>query len=243
MRVLLLSDIHANLEAFRSVLDDAGTVDRVWFLGDVVGYGPEPEACVKLLRSLEPEHCLAGNHDWAAVGRMDASEFNPEARKAAMWTASAHSRPSRAWLASLEPRLDLDGGEVTLVHGSPRRPVWEYILDAAVAMEALGDLEAPLGLFGHTHVPVAYEEGVDGALRWPVTYAEPLDLSGGRWLANPGSVGQPRDGDPRAAYALLDPVARAISFHRVAYDIAAVKHKILAAGLPPRLAARLDYGW
>lgn len=243
MTVLILSDIHANLEALEAVLDHVPGYDDVWFLGDIVGYGPDPNACIERVRALEPSQWLAGNHDWAAVGRMETDDFNPEARRAAHWTAEALSEAALALLRGLEPRVEGAAPGVTLVHGSPRRPVWEYVLDASVAMESFEHFETALCLFGHTHVPALYEEGVDGALRHPIAYDRPLDLSAGRWLANPGSVGQPRDGDPRSSYALFDPERKALSVHRVAYDIAAVQEKILKAGLPPRLAARLDHGW
>jgi diadenosine tetraphosphatase ApaH/serine/threonine PP2A family protein phosphatase len=241
--VLVLSDIHANLEALEAVLADAGSWDEVWFLGDAVGYGPDPNACVERLQALSPAYWLAGNHDWAALGRMDLAEFNPDAQAAALWTGRSLSAGVRAQLEAVAPRLDLPDGRYTLVHASPRHPIWEYIVDVATASENFEAFEAPIGLFGHTHVPVIYEQAVDGTLRLPVPLGERLASAGGRWLVNPGSVGQPRDGDPRASYLMLDPASGEVTFHRVAYDIAAVQAKILDAGLPPRLAARLAYGW
>jgi len=243
MIILILSDIHANIEALEAVLMHAGQFDRAWFLGDAVGYGPDPNACVERLSELRPEVWLAGNHDWAALGKLDLEAFNPDARRAAEWTGAQLSAPSRAILDAAEPRVDLPDRDITLVHGSPRRPVLEYVLDRGTAAENFDAFDTALCLFGHTHVPVAYEEAADGAVRVGFTLDQPLALGGGRWLVNPGGVGQPRDGDPRASYAKLDLERRQITFHRVGYAIAIVQRKILAAGLPERLAARLEYGW
>ncbi|HQZ72121.1 MAG TPA: metallophosphoesterase family protein [Anaerolineae bacterium] len=246
MIALVISDVHANLEALDRVLEDAATrgYDEVWFLGDAVGYGPDPNAAVDRMRALSPRIWLAGNHDWAALGRLDLAPFNPEARRATEWT-SAQLRPDvRAFLETAEPRVEaLDEG-LTWVHGSPRHPVWEYILDAGIAAASFEAFATELCFFGHTHVPMVYAEGLDGVERSRPSADQPMVLEAGtRWLINPGSVGQPRDGDPRAAYALVDLAARTTTIHRVAYDIAAVQDKILAADLPPRLAARLSFGW
>ena len=244
MVVLILSDIHANLEALEAVLDHARDgYEDLWFLGDAIGYGPDPEACVQRLRALEPAIWLAGNHDWAALGKLDSTTFNPEARFAAEWTGRQLSESSRAFLEDRLPRLDRPEQDLTLVHGSPRHPIWEYILDAGVAASCFAAFETMACLFGHTHVPVVYEEGVDGAARLRYQPGEWLSLEGSRFLANPGSVGQPRDGDARASYALLDLERWKLRFERVDYDIASVQTKIRAAGLPERLAARLDFGW
>lgn len=244
MQVVVLSDIHANLEALQAVLAHADSWDELWFLGDIVGYGPDPLACIELIRRAEPAHWLAGNHDLAALGELDISQFNPEARRAAEWTAAHLDEAARAVLTRLEPSAERGEFDVALVHGSPRHPVWEYILNAVTAAENFPHVAPSLCLFGHTHVPVAYEEGVDGALRLALNVGSPLVLeSDGRYLVNPGSVGQPRDGDPRASYARLDTVARTVSLHRVPYAIQETQAKILAAGLPERLAARLDFGW
>ncbi len=246
MIVLVLSDIHANLEALEAVLAHAGHFDRLWFLGDAVGYGPDPNAVVERLRALEPEVWLAGNHDWAALGKLDLETFNPEARRAAEWTGDQLSLEARDWLARVEPRVDRVDQDVTLVHASPRQPIWEYILDAGTAEENFGHFATSLCLFGHTHVPVVYASQYDGVVRSAVVVDEALalgDVEDTRWLINPGSVGQPRDGDPRASYLRLDLERRQVTFHRVAYAIAVTQDKIGKAGLPARLAARLDYGW
>jgi predicted phosphodiesterase len=243
MTVLVLSDIHGNLEALDAVLSHARGFDALWFLGDAVGYGPDPNACVERLITLEPAIWLAGNHDWAALDKLDASGFNPDAKRAVDWARDTLDDTVRDRLLQAEPRVDLPKQQLTLVHGSPRHPIWEYILDASTAMENFGHFESRTCFFGHTHVPVVYEEGVDGTLRHLVDSDEPRPLGRTRSLVNPGSVGQPRDGDPRASYAVYDPDARTVTFHRVPYDIASVQEKILAAGLPASLAARLDYGW
>jgi len=244
MQAVILSDIHANLEALEAVLADAGTWDELWFLGDIVGYGPDPVPCIERLRREAPAHWLAGNHDLAALGVLDTSQFNPEARRAAEWTAEHLDDAMRAALRELAAWAELPAYGTVLVHGSPRHPVWEYILNAVTAAENFPHFAADLCLFGHTHVPVAYEEGVDGALRLALQPGSPLRLDpASRYLVNPGSVGQPRDGDPRASYARFDAGAQSISLHRVPYDIRATQAKILAAGLPERLAARLEFGW
>lgn len=243
MRVLVLSDVHANLEALETVLDDAPEWDALWFLGDAVGYGPNPNEVVEQLEHLAPEQWLAGNHDWAAMGKMDTAEFNPDARAAAEWTGRQLSPAVWQRLEQATPRVDLPEQSLTLVHGSPRQPIWEYILDAATATDNFEHFATPQCLFGHTHVPVVYELNVDGALRLPYSLDGPLAPSEARRLVNPGSVGQPRDGDPRASYLLLDLESGTLLFRRVAYDVAAVQEKILDAGLPQRLAARLAYGW
>lgn len=246
MDAIVLSDIHANLEALDAVLADAVRFDALWFLGDAVGYGPDPEACVQRLIDLAPAIWLAGNHDHAALGKIDIDDFNPEARDAVRWTASQLSDAARRRLDACPPRVDLASPDVTFVHASPRSPVREYILNAAVAEAAFESFSGPLCLFGHTHVPAVYDEAVDGAMRLPLGPDVPVALDGGRWLVNPGSVGQPRDGDPRASYlrlTLAPDGRRTAVLRRVAYDIAATQAKILAAGLPPRLAARLEFGW
>ncbi len=244
MKVLVLSDIHANLEALDAVLEDAGACDETWFLGDAVGYGPDPEACVDRLLELAPRHWLAGNHDWAALGRLDVSDFNPDARRAADWTGERLLGARREVLLACEPRADIPTLGITLVHGSPRHPVWEYILNAQVAHESFDAFATAICLFGHTHVPALYEQGLDGTLRLPVAPDEgQCPEEDARWLVNPGGVGQPRDGDPRASYMLLDTATRTFTLRRVTYDIERTQAKILDAGLPPRLAARLTYGW
>jgi predicted phosphodiesterase len=242
VRILVISDIHGSLTALEAVLADARPFDAVWCLGDAVGYGPDPEAVMARLEELAPEVWLAGNHDHAAVGLLDLDAFNADARQAVLWTARQLGEAARNRLFGLEPSAHLPERDVTLVHGSPRHPLWEYITSPGMATHNFAFFGTPLCWFGHTHVPAVYQEELDGAARRRVEPDGPMSPGGARWLANPGSVGQPRDGDPRAAYAVYDPQAVTLRFHRVAYDVAAVQSRMRSAKLPERLAARLDAG-
>jgi predicted phosphodiesterase len=242
VRILVISDIHANLPALEAVLEDGAPFEAVWCLGDAVGYGPDPEAVVVRLADLAPEVWLAGNHDHAAVGLLDLDTFNADARQAVLWTARELGDDARDRLFALEASARLDDRGITLVHGSPRHPLWEYITSPAMATDNFACIGTPLCFFGHTHVPAVYQEEVDGAVRCTIDAERPMSPSGARWLVNPGSVGQPRDGDPRASYVVFDPEAATLAFRRVAYDIAAVQSRMLAAHLPSRLATRLDSG-
>jgi predicted phosphodiesterase len=240
MRVAVLSDIHSNLVALDAVLAHAGTVDAVWHLGDVVGYGPDPDGVVARLIEVGAIG-VRGNHDAAALGGPEIEWFNPEARAAAEWTRDTIDGTTRAWLTALPERHAID--RMTLVHGSPRDPIREYVTDADVARENLAVLATDFGLHGHTHVPVAFCLGADD--RMQIVAPERGDgvaLDGQRALINPGSVGQPRDGDPDASYLVLDPDAATVTWHRVPYDVPTVQAAILAAGLPRRLADRLAFG-
>ncbi len=239
MRIAVLSDIHSNLAALDAVLAAAGPVDGIWQLGDIVGYGPEPDAVVARLREVGAIG-VRGNHDAAACGGSEIDWFNPDAKRAMEWTRAAISADSVAWLQTLPDRLSVSGAD--LVHGSPREPLWEYVTSVPLARANLAVLEHPIGLHGHTHIPVAFieDDGRVGVVR-PLDGSE-LELRGRRALLNPGSVGQPRDGDPRAAYALVDPEAGSISWHRTAYDVGTVQAAMRAAGLPESVAARLSFG-
>lgn len=241
MRYLVISDIHANLAALEAVLADAGGVDQVWCLGDVVGYGPDPNECVELLRKQELI-CLAGNHDWAALDKLDLASFNSDARAAAAWTQSVLSDESRAYLHSL-PSLR-EEGQFTLAHGSPRHPVWEYILDPLVASVNFMHFATQYCLVGHTHTAVTFVQGSDGGsqVRFPL-YDKAFPLASERKIINPGSVGQPRDADPRAAYAIIDSEAMTWEHRRVDYAIEETQGRMREHGLPHRLIARLQYGW
>jgi diadenosine tetraphosphatase ApaH/serine/threonine PP2A family protein phosphatase len=239
MRIAVLSDIHSNIVALDAVLLHAGDVDAIWQLGDVVGYGPEPDAVVQRLSERKATG-VRGNHDAAAVGGPEIDWFNPEARAAAEWTREAMSATSRAWLTDLPERRTVD--DVSLVHGSPRDPLREYVTDHEIAGDNLSLLETQHGLHGHTHVPVAWIATPDRVALVRVEDATTMELGAYRTLLNPGSVGQPRDGDPRAAYLVLDLELGRVSWHRVAYDIEPVQAAIRAAGLPSRLAARLAVG-
>ncbi len=244
MRILIVSDIHANLVALDTVLAAAGSFDRVWCLGDVVGYGPEPNACVDKLRSFD-RVCLAGNHDWAVLDKLDLEEFNPDARSAAIWTRDQLTPGNLEWLRSLPERVPVQAGAFTLVHGSPRYPIWEYVLTPAVARLNFRYFDSPVCLVGHTHVPVLYRyiEEEHQVTAESLPEGSPIMVGSERAMINPGSVGQPRDGDSRAAYALLDLDAMTFTHYRVKYDIKATQAKMEQAGLPQRLITRLSYGW
>jgi diadenosine tetraphosphatase ApaH/serine/threonine PP2A family protein phosphatase len=239
MRIAVLSDIHSNLVALDAVLAHAGTLDGVWHLGDVVGYGPDPDGVVARLASVGAVG-VRGNHDAAALGGPEIEWFNPEARAAVEWTGRAISATTRAWLAALPERQVI--GDITLVHGSPRDPLREYVASVEVAEENLAILDTTLGLHGHTHVPVAFTTDGDRILVDPAGDGHTWSGAGRPALVNPGSVGQPRDGDPRSSYLVLDPDAVTVTWHRVPYDIGAVQDAIRTAGLPGRLADRLAHG-
>jgi predicted phosphodiesterase len=243
MRILIISDIHANLTAFETVLENAkNDWEYVWCLGDVVGYGPDPNECVNLLRSL-PHLCLAGNHDWAALGRLDIRTFNPDARKAVDWTRDTLTPENTMYLEALPTTFVI--GNYTLAHGSPREPVWEYILEPLIAALNFSHFETPYCLVGHTHQPIIYEqvsESGDTEAIMPA-YRQPRLLNGHRQIINPGSVGQPRDANPDAAYAILEMETNYWEHRRVPYDIAAVQKRMRQHDLPERLIARLEHGW
>jgi len=240
MRIAVVSDVHANLPALDAVLAHAGGIDGLWHLGDVVGYGPEPDAVVARLAAAGAVG-VRGNHDAAACGGREIEWFNPDARRAMEWTRGAINPDTVDWLGALPERRE-EGG-CLLVHGSPREPIWEYVTSTTVAAANLAAMPGSIGLHGHTHVPVAFvESGADVLLHRPEAGSS-LALAGRRALLNPGSVGQPRDGDPRASYLVLDPVAGEVTWHRVEYDVGRVQRAILAAGLPAVLAARLSVGF
>jgi diadenosine tetraphosphatase ApaH/serine/threonine PP2A family protein phosphatase len=244
MRYLIISDIHSNLEAFQAVLDDAGSVDRVWCLGDVVGYGPDPNACVELLQSL-PHICISGNHDWATLGKLDLRDFNPDAREANLWNRKQLTPESLAYLEAL-PQVLVEG-DFTLAHGSPRHPIWEYIIYASAARKNFECFETPFCLVGHTHTPVIFsliEEGDEKIVKpIPPPLNNPMKLGPERLIINPGSVGQPRDGNPAASYAILDTDELTVEHHRVMYPIEETQAKMMEHKLPMRLVLRLGYGW
>lgn len=242
MRVAIVSDVHANLEALEAVLAHAragGEVDAIWCAGDIVGYGPDPNAVAETLRGAGAL-CIAGNHDLAASGVMDDSEFNPMASAAVRWTAAALSAEHRAWLADL-PLVRTEGA-FTVVHGSLREPVWEYLLSGEQALAQFALQTTPYSIVGHSHLQFHAAED-DGAPELiDARDGDALALGERRLILNPGGAGQPRDGDPRAPYMLYDDAARAVSWHRVPYDVARTRDKITAAGLPQRLADRLAVG-
>jgi diadenosine tetraphosphatase ApaH/serine/threonine PP2A family protein phosphatase len=240
--VAVVSDIHSNLAAFQAVLADSSAVDEVWCLGDIVGYGPDPNECLALLLR-HKQISIAGNHDWAAIGKVDASNFNPDAQTAARWTSQQLTGTNKEIIRRLPQEVAM--GEFTLAHGSPREPIWEYIVSPSQAAANLTYFGTPFCFVGHTHRPAVFwgpsEEGPGGANE-PAADEE-ISLGERRLIINPGSVGQPRDGDPRASYALLDLERRTVRFRRVEYDIAATQEKMRQAGLPYMLWARLAVGW
>jgi diadenosine tetraphosphatase ApaH/serine/threonine PP2A family protein phosphatase len=244
MRYLVLSDIHSNLEAFQAVLDDAGPVDEVWCLGDVVGYGPDPNACVELLRSV-PHRCIAGNHDWATLGKLDLRDFNPDARDANLWNRQQLTADNLAYLEAL-PEVLVEG-PFTLAHGSPRHPIWEYIIYASTALSNFDHFDTPFCFVGHTHTPVIFrlskEKGQETCESMPPSPNGPVKLGPERMIINPGSVGQPRDGDPQASYVLLDTEVLVAEHRRVPYPVEETQAKMIRHDLPLRLVLRLGYGW
>ncbi len=242
MRYAVLSDVHGNLEALQGVLEDARQqgVGGVVCLGDFVGYGPDPNACVDLLRELVAV-ALVGNHDLAALGRLDTRHFNLFARAAVEWTRDQLSPAVRAYLGGLRPREVFQGA--LLVHASPRDPVEEYILDWETADDNFRAAEFSVCLFGHTHVPVRFVHDGQRTYVLPLPASSPVELEPHlRYLVNVGSVGQPRDGDPRAGYVILDTRARTVELRRVAYPVEVVQAKMQACGLPRPLWERLREG-
>lgn len=238
-RTLVLTDIHGNKQALDAVIADAGDAARIWCLGDIVGYGPEPSACLAWVRA----HCdlvLSGNHDYAVFEPSLTRDFNVHAALAADWTRDQLSAEEVAYLRALPSRIDLD--DVTLAHASPADPIWTYILSVIEAREAFDAFTGHLCFVGHTHVPACFMKDAGGIAKLTVTVDEPLTLTGGRFIVNPGGVGQPRDRDPRAAYLWYDDDAQTVTWKRVPYDIEMTQAKILAAGLPERLASRLAIG-
>lgn len=242
MRVLLISDIHANLVALEAVLAAAGEVDAIWSLGDIVGYGPRPGECIDRIIGLNPAASLIGNHDWAAIGRLQLDEFNPAARFATYWTTAQLSTAHMRYLEELPNRIIED--EWMLVHASPRHPIWEYVYTARVARENFELFDAPVCFLGHTHVQLYISEtmAIQGdAPRQPFD-GDGLRINGSRFIVNPGSVGQPRDNNPDAAFAIYDTETRVVTFRRVPYDIEETQAQMDAAGLPRPLITRLALG-
>lgn len=285
MRALIISDIHANLVALEAVLKATqGQYDNIWCLGDVVGYGPRPNECVELMRS-ESDLCLMGNHDWATLGRpgIDVNDFNPQARSAVLWTRDQMTQENSDYLDELpdNPVSPPEADTVLLTHGSPRQPVWEYILTPSIALENFAIFEQPICLVGHTHKPAIYRWHLHHLYDGPeangtantqsleeydpkdpppdkdyqqvatVDYLMPQDgatiiletSDQQRLIINPGSVGQPRDNDARAAYAILDTDEMTLQYKRIPYSIELTQSQMRDANLPRRLIDRLSFGW
>ena len=245
MRYAIISDIHSNLVAFKAVLQDINTrgmVDRIWCLGDIVGYGPEPNECIGLLRQYD-HVCVAGNHDWAAIEKVTVDDFNSDAAAACRWTEHQLGPQEADYLTDLPMLVHED--DFTLAHGSPREPIWEYLLSTYSALINFDYFNTDYCLVGHSHVPLVFESSaVNGECVFhELQIDSPLSLTESRLIVNPGSVGQPRDGDPRASYAIYDSDDKVIWYHRVPYEIAATQQKMTDYGLPSRLASRLSHGW
>ena len=241
MRVAVISDIHGNIAALEAALAAIRTegTDEIWCLGDLVGYGAKPNECCAAVET-SASFCLVGNHDLAVRGTIDLAEFSGDAGAAARWTREVLAPESLSFLNGLEPHGAR--ADVALFHGSARDPVWEYVLSDDAALATLELTEEPVVLVGHSHAAlhVATRDGeVSGGLSPADTE---VALGGSRTLLNPGSVGQPRDGDPRAAYLMLDLAARTAVFRRVEYDVERTQAEIREAGLPETLAARLATG-
>jgi predicted phosphodiesterase len=242
MRILVLSDIHANHTALEAVLDAAGTVDAVWCLGDLVGYGPDPNQCINTIRSLPNLTCVLGNHDAAALYRIDLSAFNYDARLSLKWMINTITETNHNFLESLpETAVQYD---CFLVHGSPRNPIWEYVLDIYTAWTNFEEFTQKICIIGHSHIPLAFLHNAleNSVVIRPMVAGDTL-LTYHRAILNPGSVGQPRDHDPRAAYAIYYPDLGRWESYRVEYDVKSVQERIINAGLPEHHAIRLGEGY
>ncbi len=243
MRILVMSDIHANYTALEAVLKDAGEVDETWCLGDLVGYGPDPNAVVEEIQEIKNLTCLMGNHDVGVIGKMSLDTFNGEAKRSLMYHEQVLSASNMDFIKSL-PSKSRVRGEATMAHGSPRDPVWEYILNAMTASLNFDYFDTPWCFVGHTHLPsVFFRNDEQGRIAVsPTKHDTPIQLQP-KMIVNPGSVGQPRDRDPRAAYAIYDTETRIWTPKRVAYNIAEVQDRIRSAGLPEKHAVRIAEGW
>jgi diadenosine tetraphosphatase ApaH/serine/threonine PP2A family protein phosphatase len=240
MKLAILTDIHANLPALEAVLAEieASEAEQVWCLGDVVGYGAQPDQCARLVS----DRCalsLVGNHDLAVTGEIDTDVFSASAAAAVEWTQANSTDETLEFLRGLKPQET--GREVGLYHASPRDPVWEYVLSLEQARECMEQQTGRVSLIGHSHVALFFLDGSESSGGQAESGRE-LDLSEGRWLLNPGSVGQPRDGDPRAAWLELDTDGWRARYRRVEYDIDGAAAAIREAGLPSLLAERLYVG-
>ena len=243
MRVLVISDVHSNRTALEAVLADAGTVDATWCLGDLVGYGPDPNECVEIISALPNLTCLKGNHDAAALDGMSLAVFNADARRSLVWTQANLSQTALKFLRGLPESMQRIG-EVSLVHGSPRDPIWEYVLNTVTARLNLDKFDTPWCFVGHSHLQCMFE--MDGNRDMVELKIPPPDIPyqlADRAILNPGSVGQPRDRNPQSAYAIYRTENHSWEPRRVPYDIAAVQKRIRAQGLPEKHAARLAEGW
>jgi diadenosine tetraphosphatase ApaH/serine/threonine PP2A family protein phosphatase len=244
MRIAILADIHSNLTALEAVMldiDKKGGVHEVWCLGDIVGYGPDPHECIELVKK-QCSLWVAGNHDLAAIGKTSVEYFNPEAAKAVRWTGLHITEEDIHFLSNLPLTVEKD--DFTLVHGSPRDPVWEYIFSTSEAEENLAYFKTRYCLIGHTHIPLIFE-WTDSSTCSAVQPSDDTSfiLDKKRLILNPGGVGQPRDGDPRASYAIYNDETNTVAFNRVEYDIQSTQNRMKEVRLPARLGSRLAYGY
>jgi len=263
LRIGIISDIHGNYVALRKVLEHMGEIDSLWCLGDLVGYGPQPNECIEAIREY-PHLCIPGNHDWGMLGRLDIELFNRDARKVLEWTYKNLSKPNVIYLEDLPVKLKAFGQCFTMVHASPRDPMWEYLLDLFDAAECFPLFQSRYCFVGHTHVPLIFRD-MEGVVKaalpepgevmtlnvWP-KMEETDEADGPRMIINPGSVGQPRDGDPRAAYMVLDIPDNAtladwdwtaqLTFWRIEYPIQKTQDIMRDLGFTPRLISRLELG-
>lgn len=242
MHVAVISDIHGNRHALDAVLADADDrgCDEVWCLGDVVGYGADPNGCCAAVRGFASV-CLAGNHDLAAIGTLSTDSFSADAATSALWTREHLTVEHRDWLASMRPSGTAQS--FLLAHGSPLHPVWEYVLTAAQAEASLDAFDEQVALIGHSHIPLSFaRDGRRAVAAQRRGDGDEAQIGAQRWLLNPGSVGQPRDEDPRAAWMELHPYDGRVAWHRVRYDVGGAQQAIRDAGLPVSLADRLGVG-
>jgi diadenosine tetraphosphatase ApaH/serine/threonine PP2A family protein phosphatase len=243
MRVLVVSDIHANCTALDAVLAQAGAVDEVWCLGDLIGYGPDPNAVIGLLRQLPNLVSLLGNHDVAVIGKMPFETFNGDARRSLLWTEQELTADNMEFLRTL-PQNARVRGDATLAHGSPRDPLWEYVLNTLSARLNFDHFHTPWCFVGHSHIQCLFrlDEESDRITLEVLKESLPAALVP-RMILNPGSVGQPRDRDARSAYAIYDTTAQTWTPFRAKYNIAEVQQRIRHANLPEKHALRLSEGW
>lgn len=239
MRIAVISDVHSNVAALDAILDALRPFDAVWHIGDAVGYGPQPVEAVERLAAVQAISVL-GNHDAAVLGTISSDWFNTDARAAIEWTADRLTPAAHHWLASLPETVEVEG--FTLVHGSPREPLFEYVMSREVALPSIELLASTYGVVGHSHIPLLFRVDGDDAEVLLATDGLAVELDERRLIANPGSVGQPRDGDPRASALLLDTQARTLTWRRVSYAVEEVQAAMRAEKLPRRLIERLAHG-
>jgi predicted phosphodiesterase len=243
MRVLVISDIHANYNALVAVLQAAGQVDETWCLGDLVGYGPDPNAVVEELKDIPNLTCLLGNHDAAAIGKMPLEIFNGDARRSLIYHEKVLTASNMDYMRSL-PSGAIICGDATLAHGSPRDPLWEYILNTLSARMNFNHFSTSLCLVGHSHIQCMFAlDEKNDLVTLNQTKADITITIQSKLILNPGSVGQPRDHDPRAAYAIYETEPRSWTPRRAEYNIAEVQERIRAVRLPEKNALRIGEGW